>query len=264
MSTPRLASLRPRDAVAQHSLGVGEVLARYGATNPRLFGSVARGDANEGRDLDLLVDLAPAGGGCPIRRAARPARPVSLSRGGGVGETTRRRATPISPTAAIGAATTPAVGSAQHVRAGGQPGWKSDKSLPAGRQPKQRNEHAQRNHRQSYRRRTTTSSRRSHQSASRRDGSRSPRPPARPPGSQEAGALRPHHGHVVPRTSSRGEGDPRLTLFEPSSDVHRGPRLRCVALGTSLASDLRRPADRSSCGSGWRRVRTGCCPRFGP
>lgn len=41
---------------------VGEVLTTYGATNPRLFGSVARGDARPDSDVDLLVDLVPGGG----------------------------------------------------------------------------------------------------------------------------------------------------------------------------------------------------------
>ena len=35
---------------------------RYAATNPRLFGSVARGDATSDSDIDLLVDLLPSGG----------------------------------------------------------------------------------------------------------------------------------------------------------------------------------------------------------
>ncbi len=33
--------------------------ARYGARNVRAFGSVARGDADEDSDLDLLVELDP-------------------------------------------------------------------------------------------------------------------------------------------------------------------------------------------------------------
>jgi uncharacterized protein len=40
------------------------VLEARGATNPRVFGSVARGTADEASDLDLLVDLrepVPAG-----------------------------------------------------------------------------------------------------------------------------------------------------------------------------------------------------------
>ncbi len=35
---------------------------RYAATNPRLFGSVARGDATPDSDIDLLVDLLPGNG----------------------------------------------------------------------------------------------------------------------------------------------------------------------------------------------------------
>lgn len=35
------------------------VAARHGAHNVRVFGSVARGEAGEGSDVDLLVDLEP-------------------------------------------------------------------------------------------------------------------------------------------------------------------------------------------------------------
>ncbi len=45
------------------------MLARYRAANPRLFGSVARGDAHERSDIDLLVDLDPSGGN-PLLRVA--------------------------------------------------------------------------------------------------------------------------------------------------------------------------------------------------
>jgi len=36
-----------------------EVAARYGASNVRVFGSVARGDADDASDIDFLVNLAP-------------------------------------------------------------------------------------------------------------------------------------------------------------------------------------------------------------
>jgi predicted nucleotidyltransferase len=62
MSTPTAAALRLRAALDRHSARVDEVLSRYDASNPRLFGSVARGDAREDSDLDLLVDLAPDAG----------------------------------------------------------------------------------------------------------------------------------------------------------------------------------------------------------
>lgn len=35
------------------------VAARRGASNVRVFGSVARGEAGEGSDIDFLVDLEP-------------------------------------------------------------------------------------------------------------------------------------------------------------------------------------------------------------
>ncbi len=36
-----------------------DIAARRGARNVRVFGSVARGEATERSDLDLLVDMAP-------------------------------------------------------------------------------------------------------------------------------------------------------------------------------------------------------------
>ena len=36
-----------------------ETAARYGAYNVRLFGSVARGEATVGSDIDLLVSMQP-------------------------------------------------------------------------------------------------------------------------------------------------------------------------------------------------------------
>ncbi len=43
------------------------LLARYAATNPRLFGSVARGTAHEDSDIDILVEMAPADGNLLMR-----------------------------------------------------------------------------------------------------------------------------------------------------------------------------------------------------
>jgi uncharacterized protein len=51
-----------RAAIAAHRDDVDGVLRRYRAVNPRLFGSVARGDATTSSDIDLLVDLLPDAG----------------------------------------------------------------------------------------------------------------------------------------------------------------------------------------------------------
>ena len=43
------------------------LLDRYGATGPKLFGSVARGTASSGSDIDILVEMDPAGGNLLMR-----------------------------------------------------------------------------------------------------------------------------------------------------------------------------------------------------
>lgn len=67
MSEPTAATLRLGAALKSDRSRVDQVLDRYGATNPRLFGSVARGDAREDSDLDLLVDLNPGAGNAMLR-----------------------------------------------------------------------------------------------------------------------------------------------------------------------------------------------------
>lgn len=61
MGTVTSDSAVPRVALAAQRGALDEILHRYGATNPRLVGSVARGDAIacSDIDLDLLVDLLP-------------------------------------------------------------------------------------------------------------------------------------------------------------------------------------------------------------
>lgn len=39
-----------------------EIGRRYGISNVRVFGSVARGEATQGSDLDLLIDVEPGHG----------------------------------------------------------------------------------------------------------------------------------------------------------------------------------------------------------
>lgn len=43
------------------------LLDRYRATSPRLFGSVARGTAHAGSDIDILVETDPADGNLLMR-----------------------------------------------------------------------------------------------------------------------------------------------------------------------------------------------------
>jgi predicted nucleotidyltransferase len=38
---------------------ISRLCARYGARNPRVFGSTARGQADEQSDLDFLVEMEP-------------------------------------------------------------------------------------------------------------------------------------------------------------------------------------------------------------
>ena len=61
MSTPVATpeTLVLRELLAAHRLELDALLARYDATNPRLFGSVARGEAGPNSDIDILVDLNP-------------------------------------------------------------------------------------------------------------------------------------------------------------------------------------------------------------
>ena len=69
MSIVTVESLSLRTAVTAHRDARNSILRRYRATTPRLFGSVARGDAADS-DIDLLVDSQPGGGNDLLRVAA--------------------------------------------------------------------------------------------------------------------------------------------------------------------------------------------------
>jgi predicted nucleotidyltransferase len=47
------------DIVQEKRTEILEIARKYGAFNVRVFGSVARGEADEESDIDLLVDLDP-------------------------------------------------------------------------------------------------------------------------------------------------------------------------------------------------------------
>ena len=52
--------MRPSEVLQQHLEEVRATIARFPVANPRLFGSVARGEDVEGSDLDILVDAPTA------------------------------------------------------------------------------------------------------------------------------------------------------------------------------------------------------------
>lgn len=48
--------MKPSEKLELHREAIREIVAKYRATNPRVFGSVARGEDTESSDLDLLID----------------------------------------------------------------------------------------------------------------------------------------------------------------------------------------------------------------
>jgi len=56
------------DRLREHREAIRDVLARYGASNPRLFGSIAQGTAGPDSDVDLLLDLTSQGSGSQLSR----------------------------------------------------------------------------------------------------------------------------------------------------------------------------------------------------
>ena len=56
LTVPSIAALRDRASE------IDAVVAAHGGSNVRVFGSVARGDARPGSDVDLLIDVQPGTG----------------------------------------------------------------------------------------------------------------------------------------------------------------------------------------------------------
>ena len=69
MSSPTVETASLLATIDAHRAALESVLARDGATNPRLFGSVARGEAGSQSDIDVLVDLAPNGSNALLQLA---------------------------------------------------------------------------------------------------------------------------------------------------------------------------------------------------
>jgi predicted nucleotidyltransferase len=51
--------MKPSAALQAHRIAIRGVVARHHALNARVFGSVLRGDDQEGSDLDILIDPTP-------------------------------------------------------------------------------------------------------------------------------------------------------------------------------------------------------------
>jgi predicted nucleotidyltransferase len=58
--TPTARSRELRELLLRHRPALLAAAARHGASNVRLFGSVARGDARPESDIDLLIDVEPS------------------------------------------------------------------------------------------------------------------------------------------------------------------------------------------------------------
>src|SRR5690348_13154296 len=52
-------AMKPSVALADHRDALRKLSTRHTVSNPRIFGSVARGEDSEQSDLDLLVDFSP-------------------------------------------------------------------------------------------------------------------------------------------------------------------------------------------------------------
>jgi len=63
--TPTTRALRELLSARRGELDA--LFAKYGATNPRLFGSVARGEAGPSSDIDILIEMDPADGNLLMR-----------------------------------------------------------------------------------------------------------------------------------------------------------------------------------------------------
>lgn len=59
MMNEQIKSVSTLATLRAHRAQIIAISQKYGAFNVRVFGSVARGDANAGSDIDLLVNFQP-------------------------------------------------------------------------------------------------------------------------------------------------------------------------------------------------------------
>jgi predicted nucleotidyltransferase len=53
------AAMRPSEVLEKNRQAIRDATVRFNAANPRVFGSVARGEDGDDSDLDILVDTLP-------------------------------------------------------------------------------------------------------------------------------------------------------------------------------------------------------------
>jgi uncharacterized protein len=71
--------MKPSQILQQRREEIRRIILSYDAVNPRVFGSVARGEDNEHSDLDLLVD--PVDGKTSLVTLVRLKRALELALG---------------------------------------------------------------------------------------------------------------------------------------------------------------------------------------
>jgi len=89
--------MKPSIALEKHRAAVRSLVGRFRAANPRVFGSVVRGDDADGSDLDILVDTLPGAtlfdlGGLQIELEDMLGVPVDLLTPGDLPEGFRAKA----------------------------------------------------------------------------------------------------------------------------------------------------------------------------
>ena len=67
MTAATLETLALRELLNARRGELQALLTKYAATNPKLFGSIARGTAHGGSDIDILVEMDPADGNLLMR-----------------------------------------------------------------------------------------------------------------------------------------------------------------------------------------------------